>query len=211
MKKLFLYNLEQPGERNNVSGVRLWHCAGATALNDALDRAAKTYQNTGKLQRNELLIAHLDDDDTWHPYHLQNLVDIYHRFPSVHFAWSKGYFCASRAGAIKYPYTQLPDTVNNMPPTSGMTLHSTVSWKMKTFLSFRYRRDWEFVNESYQPADGDMWQRMSHFMRANNISYYHTSLTTVEHLEEGGSKPCTKADNESVWYPDQLFMKNEKI
>jgi hypothetical protein len=201
--KLFLYNLEKPGERNNVPGSRLWLCAGATALNNALDRAEKAYQNSKSLERNELIVAHLDDDDTWHPNHLSNLAEAYLRFPTVKFVWSKGYYCTSSEGATVFPNTDIPDTINNMPPTFARTLHSTVSWKMKTFLSFRYRRDWEYNSEPPAAADADMWRRMSYFMHARNISFYHSLVPTVEHLEEGGRKPCKKADKTPLWYPKE--------
>jgi len=202
--KLFLYNLHQPGERNNLTGKRLWFCAGATALNNALNRALQKYRKSKKFENNELLVAHLDDDDTWHPDHLQNLVNMYHRFPCAEFIWSKGYYCTSSAGATVFPDTNLLNTINNMPPTLDQTLHSTVSWKMKTFQSFRYRRAWEFINESPKPADADLWERMSKFMQLNNISFYHSSLPTVEHLEEFGRKPCAKADKQPLWYPDPI-------
>ena len=204
--KLFLYNMEKPGERNNLTGQRLWFSAGATASNNALDRAEKAYRNSEMLKRNQVIIARLDDDDTWHPEHLSNLVNAYLRYPRAEFVWSKGYYCTTHLGATIFPVTNIPDKVNNMPPTFGRTLHSTVSWKMKTFLSFRYRRDWEYDQEPNVPYDADMWRRMSCFMHARNMDFYHSSLATVEHLTEAGLKPCAKLDHTSLWYTEKEVL-----
>ncbi|CAF1508290.1 unnamed protein product [Adineta steineri] len=199
--KLFLHNLEKPGERDKLSGINLWYCVGATAMNNALDRAEEKYRDSEKYRDNKLIIAHLDDDDTWHPSHLQNLVNAYNRFPSVSFVWSKGYYCASGRGDV-YPLINVSNTINNKPPTIGLTLHSSVSWKMRTFHSFRYRRIWEYRDETPTVGDGDLWTRMTKFMLKKNINFYHSLAPTVEHLQERQSKPCTKANNQSSWYPD---------
>lgn len=56
-----MYNLPESGERGKIHPSELWLNAGATAMNNAIDRA---------LDDGHEWIVHLDDDDFWDSDHL---------------------------------------------------------------------------------------------------------------------------------------------
>ncbi|CAF4359261.1 unnamed protein product [Rotaria magnacalcarata] len=197
--KLFLYNLPKPGERGNLTGLSLWQSGGVVAMNNAIDRAEKRHKSCESSCN--VYITNLDDDDVWSTEHLRELLSVYIRFPSVVFAWTRGYYCTS--GGNPYPTLIVPqDKVNNWPRIfGGYILHSSWSWNMKVFRGFRYRGYWDFPPgfTGSKTADHDLFEVVRVHIAAKKLDYYHSSRATIEHLVERGA-PCAK--NGPLWYPD---------
>ncbi|CAF3763045.1 unnamed protein product [Rotaria sp. Silwood1] len=197
--KLFLHNLPEPGERGSLTGYALWQSGGVKAMNNALQRAEQHYNNC---ELNcKIYFTNHDDDDVRSSEHLNELRSIFMRFPSVVFAWTKGYFCNN--GGNPYPSTLVPqDKVNNWPERfGGNILHSAWSWNMKVFRGFRYRGQWDFPPnfQGIKIADYDLFELARAHIARKNLDYYHSNRATIEHLVEMG-KSCIK--NGSLWYPD---------
>ncbi|CAF3716514.1 unnamed protein product [Rotaria sp. Silwood1] len=197
--KLFLYNLPEPGERGNLTGIQLWESGGVTAMNNALERAEQ-HHNSCRSKCN-IYVTNLDDDDTWSPEHLNEFLSIFTHFPSVVFAWTKGYYCHS--GGNPYPPMIVPqDRVNNwLRPFGGNILHSSWSWNMKVFRGFRYRGQWDFPAnfQGSKTSDYDLFEVIRAHIAGKKLDYYHSNRATIEHLVEMG-KSCAK--NGPLWYPD---------
>ncbi|CAF1570683.1 unnamed protein product [Rotaria magnacalcarata] len=197
--KLFLHNLPEAGERDNLTGIELWQSGGASARNDALQRAEQHHSTCGS--KCNIYVAHLDDDDIWSIEHLSELLSIFTRYPSVVFTWTKGYFCHS--GGNPYPPIIAPqDTVNNwLKPFGGNILHSSFAWNMTVFRGFRYRRQWDFPPnfQDSKTTDYDLFEVVRAYITAKKLDYYHSNRATIEHLVEMGNS-CTK--NGSLWYPE---------
>lgn len=197
--KLFLHNLPKPGERGNLTGLQLWQSGGVSAMNNALQRAEQHHQKCESTCN--LYVTNLDDDDTWSSEHLRELLSIFIRFPSVVFAWTKGYFCHS--GGNPFPPAIVPqDIVNNWNGAfGGNILHSSWSWNMKVFRKFRYRGQWDFPPnfQGTKTSDFDLFEVIRAHIAAQKLQYFHSNRATIEHLIEMG-KSCTK--NGPLWYPD---------
>ncbi|CAF1380788.1 unnamed protein product [Rotaria magnacalcarata] len=197
--KLYLYNLPKPGERGNLTGIQLWQSSGVSAMNNAIDRAERHHNSCGTVCK--IYVTNLDDDDIWSPEHLSELLSIFIHFPSVVFAWTKGYFCHS--GGNPYPSMIVPqDKVNNwLKSFGGNVLHSSWAWNMKVFRGFRYRGQWDFPPNFKGPktADYDLFEVVRAYVLAKNLHYYHSNRATIEHLVEMGNS-CIK--NGTLWQPD---------
>lgn len=63
--RVSMLNLLEPGERGKIKESELWSNAGATAMNNAIERA---------LYDGNEWVVHLDDDDYWDTDHLSNIV-----------------------------------------------------------------------------------------------------------------------------------------
>ena len=197
--KLFLDNLPKPGERGKLTGYELWSSGGVTAMNNAMERAER-HHNDCKTSR-EVYFTNHDDDDIWSKDHLHEMLQIYKRFPSVVFAWAKGYYCGT--GGNPYPSLNVQqNTVNNWPHGfAGQVLHSSWSWKMSVFCRFRYRAMWDFPPDYKhgKVADADLFDVVRKYILAKKLDYFHSNQATLEHLVEMG-RPCGK--NGKLWYPD---------
>ncbi|CAF2926586.1 unnamed protein product [Rotaria sp. Silwood2] len=197
--KLFLHNLPEPGERGNLTGTQLWQSGGVVAMNNALQRAEQHHNNCEP--NCKIYVVSLDDDDIWSTEHLNELLSIFIRFPSVVFAWTKGYHCSS-SGNPYPPIIVLQDRVNNWSgPFGGNILHSSCAWKMEVFRGFRYRGQWDFPPNYHgqKTGDYDLFEAIRAHIVAKSLDYYHSNRATIEHLIEMGNS-CTK--NGSLWYPD---------
>lgn len=197
--KLFFYNLPKPGERGNLSGISLWQSGGVVAMNNAIQRAEQRHANCGS--KCDIYFTNLDDDDIWSTEHLREHLSIYIRFPSVVFAWTKGYYCVN--GGKPYPDQNIPqETTNNWSlGFGGSILHSAWSWNMKVFRGFRYRGHWDFPPNFREPktADFDLFNVVREHIMAKKLDYFHSNRATIEHLKEQGGV-CKK--NGPLWYPD---------
>ncbi|CAF1109315.1 unnamed protein product [Rotaria sordida] len=179
--------------------MQLWESGGVVAMNNALQRAEQHHNNcTSKC---DIFVANLDDDDVWSTEHLSELLSIFRRFPSVVFAWTKGYYCNNAGNP--YPGITVPqDRVNNWSGSfGGSILHSSWAWKMEVFRGFRYRGQWDFPPnfQGGRVADGDLFDVARAYIIAKKLDYYHSNQATIEHLVEMG-RECAK--NGPLWYPD---------
>jgi hypothetical protein len=197
--KLFLYNLPEPGERNNLTGMELWESGGVAAMNNAIERAEQHHNSCRRMCK--IFFTNHDDDDIWSTEHLNELLSIFTRFPSVVFTWTKGYYCGGGGGP--FPVRLVPENkVNNWSEQfGGSVLHSAWAWNMSVFRGFRYRGHWDFPPNynGTKIADADLFEMIRAHIQANKLDYYHSNRATIEHLIEL-EKPCIK--NGPLWYPD---------
>ena len=134
-----MYNLPEPGERGKLTGKELWHNAGATAMNDAIDRV---------LADGHDWIVHLDDDDTWDTDHLQNILEGVRTGATFVTTWCQ--YAAYRLPVVHGVQRNISHIV---PPRQCDTIHSSIAFNASKILT-RYKR---FPGH---PADAVMWTRI---------------------------------------------------
>jgi hypothetical protein len=135
-----MYNLPEPGERGKLTGRELWSNAGATAMNDAIDRV---------LADGHDWIVHLDDDDYWDTDHLQNILEGVRTGATFVTTWCQ--FQANRIlPVVRGVQKDISHTV--LPRPCG-TIHSSIAFNASKILT-RYQR---FPGH---PADAVMWARI---------------------------------------------------
>ena len=184
-----LHNLLEPGERGKITEEQLWSNAGATAMQNAIERfIADGYEWN----------VHLDDDDTWSADHLQNII------------------LGVRTGATfvmtrcQYKKVSLPtdkDPLNishEILPKNGNTAHSSVAFNAVKLPTRFKRRDG-------LPADGYMWERIVY---EENFFPAFVPIMSCYHMKEQGRQYgaalVRKSTLEGVelpagWYNDESF------
>jgi len=181
--KIIYQNLDQAYERElhqqgKITVRQLWNNAGASAMSAGLDIA----QNAGFTH-----VAHLDDDDTWEPNHLEELNKTYLEFPETIFAYTCGRFINN---IIPRQIDDVKIQYDNLPPVGRNLLHSATSWRLD-FIDLRYPKiNLENVDQAAQevlntPADALMWERVRKYMAQRQYSSMYIPQITVNHLEEG--------------------------
>lgn len=154
---------------------QLWCSGGCTAFNYALMLCSKF--------ANSSIYVHADDDDVWKPNHLQALAEVYDK-TNASFVWTQGVhtngktlpdteYCQSKCLGKECGFLQLY-------PTSGQTLHSTVSWKISD-IPLRYRIVHNYV------TDADMWARITQYMKSHELKCYLNPTCTVHHVTEASN------------------------
>jgi hypothetical protein len=170
--KIQLINLPEPGERGFITQTeRLWHVAGAAAMNTGLNLARKA---------NVPYYVHLDDDDCWSSDHLLLLAYIYHKFPRCSFVYTQSTYIN-----FLFPGTVHVEMVeNNLLPCPGQLTHSAASFRCDR-IPFDYftTRD---GNLAIQPADAQMWNRIHCWLQNNPEKYsaIYIPIMTVYHYTE---------------------------
>ncbi|CAH6420872.1 Hypothetical protein UVM_LOCUS272 [uncultured virus] len=139
---------------------RLWHTAGATAMNYALELIDAS---------GLLLAAHLDDDDRWLPQHLALCVRPY-LTRDASFSYTRGH---STFG-LTLPLITGP---NDLPPVPERVFHSTVSWRLDR-IPLRYN-GWKY-DMLNTPADADMWDRIADYCATHKLIIGYDATVTVE-------------------------------
>jgi UDP-sugar transporter A1/2/3 len=135
-----MYNLPEPGERGKLNGTELWHNAGATAMNNAIDRA---------LRDGFEWIVHLDDDDEWDTDHLQNILDGIRTGATFVTTW-----CQYTSNVVlPRLHGILTGITHTVLPKQCDTVHSSVAFNAAKILT-RYKRI------PGHPADAAMWARV---------------------------------------------------
>lgn len=151
--------------KNKVwKGCGLWCFASSNSINFGLDIASKLPHISH--------IARIDDDDTWSPNHLQNLILGFGVSKEVRFVYTRGRFTEGRIlpesgsfpthkGAVRYP------------PVPCQVADSSTSWSKS--LNLRLRQPLEQLNASRSmisccayttcrdvilPNDADLWERV---------------------------------------------------
>eukprot|EP00977_Amphora_coffeiformis_P011958 scaffold2917_cov191-Amphora_coffeaeformis.AAC.51 len=156
-----LNNLPEPGERGKLPANQLWNNAGATAMNDAIDRVlADGHQWT----------VHLDDDDTWDSDHLQNVVDGIRT--GATFVMTE---CQYQEKYLPNPGKIMTHISKTNLPKPCQVIHSATAWNAAK-ISTRYKI-------SPNPADAYMWQRIIY---DDNFYPAFVPVKSCHHLEEKG-------------------------
>lgn len=173
-EKLYMENLKVAHERDNCKLKRnLWTIGGANAMNHGLRKCR---------EEGFTHMAHLDDDDTWHPNHLRNLAIAYTQFPNIVFACTKGIL---NNDILPYVNGYYPD---NFIPKGNDCFHSSFSFNVK-ILPFEYQTiSLPLVEEKeYEPADLVMLRQIGDFIRKSNGKWHGicaphiTCFRTQEH------------------------------
>lgn len=171
-EKLFIKNLDVAVERQRYpnGGHPLWCSGGTNATNFAISEA---------LSQGYDWICHLDHDDIWLEDHL---LEISKKIKEL----GEDFIIISTLANYLNKFN-LPDKSQigpNFVPINGQLVHSSVciNWS-KTEL--RYRDVLHEEGRIYV-ADGDMWNRLSEYMRLNGKRGYLIDKVTTLHLEETG-------------------------
>lgn len=185
--RLHLANLPSPGERGKVHGSYLWFTAGSVARNDALDRIERFF-NSSTHTKAQIVVACLDDDDYWEPFHLQTLASRYALYPSAKFVYTRARSCNAPEGFPLF----FVDGLNNRPPVHSGMIHSTASWSLETFYGWRYHSIHEM--SVLEPGDAHMWARMSSYLNQQALNFSFVPSVTVIHGAEHG-QVCIQQPN----------------
>lgn len=170
--RLIFENLPYAAERSKYqSNTReLWCSGGVNARNHGIKLA---------LNRGLSYICHLDHDDYWETTHLASIAKVIDIDPNAAFICT----CATYFNR-HLPTVDLNETVIHHLPTPGGIIHSSVCINHKT-IPLLYR---DVYAEEYrlEPADADMWSRLSTNLVENNLSshsYLITKLTCYHPTE----------------------------
>lgn len=172
-----IHNLPEPGERGKFSNQReLWLNAGATAMNDSIDRI---------LADGHEWVVRLDDDDFWDPDHLQNIVDGIRT--GATFVMTECQYKSSSSLPL-YPGKSDVSISHEILPRPCNLIHSSVAFNAAK-LSSRYKA---FPDT---PADAYMWARI-----VFDDSFFPAFVPVVScyHLEEQGRKGINRIVRKSV-------------
>lgn len=166
--KIIVLNLERAVEREKYTGKLLWCSGGVNATNIGIDEC---------LKRGVTKICHLDHDDWWESTHLSRISEAFLESNYLIVA-TKSTFKNSRVLPLgNYP-TFYP-TVNDL-------IHSSVCIDFSQ-TPLRYRDVFQEEGYAYV-ADGDLWNRLSLFMKSNRLTGKLINEVTCNHQEEGYSK-----------------------
>ena len=144
-------------------------------------------------------VAHLDDDDSFNPNHLQLFAQAYLLNRSVGFVFSKalGY---TRGSKHMYPngfpdYSVAPDvSYVYMPPTPCNMVHSSASWSVQHLGHIRYRNDSQQFNTtrsllyactyilsplSVMAGDADLFERIAGLVNSHHFTSVFVPTVTL--------------------------------
>ena len=166
--KIYLENLKVAHERDNCKRKRnLWTIGGANAMNHGLRQARK---------EGFRYMAHLDDDDIWHPNHLRNLAMAYCQFSNIAFACNKGIL-----NSDILPYVNIYSPGNFLPKGNDC-FHSTYSFRLD-IIPFEYQTiDLMKEEVDYEPADLVMLRNIGRFITESSKSKIQWSSICVPHI-----------------------------
>lgn len=162
--KITSYNLPFALEREKYKNepIKLWNCGGVNATNYGIELALKDGIN---------YICRLDHDDWWENDHLSNISE----------NLEDNVIIATKA---RYTYNRiLPlNYTNPYYPQSCNLIHSATCIKFSE-IPLRYRDVYE-EERIISPSDGDMWTRLTKYMKENNKKGFLVDKVTSNHIEE---------------------------
>lgn len=172
--KITFINLSFSRERKfHTDKISLWRHGGTNAFNYGIDLA----NNEGYDY-----ICHLDHDDIWEPYHLQEIVKCIE-------ITGADFICtlAEHANGLSLPFifSTSEKYIPFYPIYNGL-VHSSVCMNF-TKIPLRYRDLWldtGISNEQTLPSDGDMWERCRYHIIKNNLRSFCVNKVTVLHTTE---------------------------
>lgn len=188
-----LFNLPEPGERGKIDPSEMWHLAGMTAMNNAIDRLLA--------DGNEWAV-HLDDDDDWDTDHLQNIAA--GTRTGATFVLTR---CQYR-GSFNLPaqgnrlFTGIS---HDVPPGPCNVIHSAVAFNAAKLPS-RYQAF------SRTAADAYMWMRIVY-----DEAFYPAFVPVTScHYLKGSSRPVIRKSIirgyavPDGWYGDNATIPNNE-
>ncbi len=176
LEKLYKRNLEFAKERDKYSNTNknaLWSYGGVNAANTGIDKA---------LEDDEIdYICRLDHDDYWGPSHLDNFNNLIEKM-------SPDWMCS----VSTYINGYLP-SINNrhktVPflPGHALCIKSSTCINQRT-IPLRTIDLYKEFGEVRLPADADLWERTTIFIKENSLKSIAINELTCFHDEEGYSK-----------------------
>jgi glycosyltransferase involved in cell wall biosynthesis len=161
------YSIER--ERYGLGSTQLWCSGGLTARNYGIN-VAKSYGYD--------YICHLDHDDYWHPQHLELINHAIETTFNPAFVYTCGTYYNNYL-----PNVTLNNEIIEMLPIPCKTIHSSVCINHSQ-IPLLYRDVYKEKGVC-EPADADMWSRISNYIQKNNLkSYLITSLTCFHPTEQ---------------------------
>jgi glycosyltransferase involved in cell wall biosynthesis len=167
--KIYYENLPVALERSKypIGSQLLWTTGGVNSRNEGYKRA---------IQNKHRYICNLDHDDYWHPQHLELIAHTI-KITNPAFVYTCGTYFNSYL-----PNVQLTNEIVQSNPTPGRIIHSSTCINIDK-IPLLYRDVYQETG-IVEPADADMWTRVSKYIIDNNlISYLITSITCY-HLTE---------------------------
>lgn len=125
-------------------------------------------------------ICKLDHDDWWSDAHLSNFNAVISAHPDLFFLASRSYY--KSLNNIK-PRRPTSGSITPYHPKPGRIINSSTCVKYSD-TDIRGRDVFKHTGQ-VKPADMDLWNRLSAFMKNNNKQGYLSSEVTCYHLEEG--------------------------
>lgn len=168
--KLYKENRETAPERDKYnSRSLLWKYGGMSAFNHGIDLALNDDIN---------YIIKLDHDDWFEPKHLENFKDCINE--------TNADFMCSKSTHIRgiLPAVNSDKKYVDFLPGSGGLCKSSHCMNYKT-IPLRSRNVFEETGSENLPGDADLWTRVRHHVKENNLKSIMINEVTCHHDEEG--------------------------
>lgn len=160
-----LYNLPEPGERNELRGSQLWLNGGSAALNESIRRA---------LADGHEWVVQTGDDDIWDADHLENIyagIGTGATFVTVSCQYAHNGYLPREAAEWRTNLT------HDVPPRPCGVIAAAVAWNARLLHS-------KYVRDLKTPNDASLWARI-----VFEDKFYPVFVPSVScyHLSERGS------------------------
>lgn len=166
-------NLSVAKERDNYTNREvLWKYGGCNATNYGIDLA---------LEDDIDYICMLDHDDRWTPNHLKNFNELIQTH-NVPWLCSRSTYLHGTLPNIKTDERFIPFIPS---PTSLVKSSACINQKM---IPIRIRNVYEETGKVGRSGDSDLWERVSKYMKENELKGYLINEVTCHHDEEGYSR-----------------------
>jgi glycosyltransferase involved in cell wall biosynthesis len=168
--KIYYENLPVAVERTKypAGSQLLWSAGGVNSRNEGYHRA---------IQHKHEYICNLDHDDIWHPQHLELIVHTIETTNNPAFIYSCGTYFNSYL-----PYVPLTNEIIISNPQPGKTIHSSTCINVNK-IPLLYRDVYQETG-MIEPADADMWTRVSNYIIDNELTSFLITSITCYHLTE---------------------------
>ena len=169
-ENIYFHNLDVAYEREkyDFGSMQLWCAGGTKASNYCIDKL---------LEEGYSWSCHLDHDDYWENDHLESVANSLSKLGDDYiFAATKSTYKGNRILPSKNDGHEI------YYPLNGDLIHSSVcvNWKE---VPLRFRDVFEEEGR-YHAGDGDMWERLTEYMLANNKKGYLINRVTCHHQTE---------------------------
>jgi glycosyltransferase involved in cell wall biosynthesis len=169
--KIYYENLPVAAERDKYTDKWLiWKYGGTVAANYGIEKSIEMGYD---------YICHLDHDDEWEVNHLSSLKLAIEKTDALWLCTKSLY-----VHGLVYPRINGHDELIPFYPMPESLIHSSVCMNFKE-IPLRYRNVYEETGVSGLPGDGDLWLRVSEYLKSINKTGYLVNKITCKHLEEG--------------------------
>lgn len=170
-EKIYFENLPVALERDVYTDKwAIWSYGGVNATNYGIEKS---------LENHFEYICHLDHDDYWENTHLSEIskcIEIN----------NSSWMCTRSKYVMNLVYPRAfcdSDYCDYTPIREGL-IHSSVCMNFKK-IPLRYRDIYKITGKRGEPADSDLWIRVSQYTKENNLKTTLINKLTCNHLEEG--------------------------